>query len=64
MLLVEAGSQTVVYGSLVWGAQTLMRKISSHSGSSAWTPMRSAFFPFFAFQPDIPFDLLSTGAVN
>ena len=51
LLLAEADRQTVVYASLVWGAQTSSRKISSHGGSSVWTPMRSAFFPFFPCCP-------------
>ena len=42
LLLAEAGRQTVVYISLVWGAQRSSRKISSHTGSSVWTPAKSA----------------------
>ena len=64
LLPAEAGRQTVVYASLVWGAQTSSRKIPSHGGSSVWTPMRSAFFPFFPYQPGVPIYWLSTGAVD
>ena len=64
LLLAEAGRWTVVHMSFVWGAWTSSRKISSHGGSSRWTPTGSAFFPFLPHWKCVPFNWLSTGAVD
>ena len=40
------------------------RKISSHSGSSVWTPTRWVSFPFLLHGPCVPFHWWSTGAVD